>query len=237
MPKQIIILFGPPGAGKGTQAELLSDKLGLHHFETSKLLEEKFEEAKNLSEDSPERFIEIDGEKYDILEEKKIWLKGILCSPPFVVYLIKEKVRRLAEDGESIIFSGSPRTVYEAEQEIPLFKELYGAENIKAVYINISPEETMQRNSHRRICETIRHSILWNKETEGLTACPLDGSKLVRREGLDDPETIKTRIKEFKERTFPIKDIFKKQGIKVIEINGEQNVSNVFKEICEKIKA
>ena len=52
MKKQLIILFGPPGAGKGTQSELLSDKLGLYLFETSKILEEKFREA-----DSKERFI------------------------------------------------------------------------------------------------------------------------------------------------------------------------------------
>jgi adenylate kinase len=235
MSKQIIILFGPPGAGKGTQAELLSDKLNLYHFETSKILEEKFEEAKDLKENSPERFIEVDGKKYDVLEEKKIWLSGVLCSPPFVTHLIKEKVKWLAENNESIIFSGSPRTVYEAEKEIPLFQELYG-QNIKAIYIVIKPEETIFRNSHRRICETIRHSILFNKETENLTTCPLDGSKLVKRVGLDDPETIKTRLKEFKERTYPIKDILEKFGIKVVEIDGEQTVSQVFVDICKKIK-
>ncbi len=237
MIKKIFILFGPPGAGKGTQAELLSGKLDLFHFETSKVLEEKFDWAKSLSADSEQRFVEgTDGKKYDILNEKKIWLKGVLCSPPFVVQLIKDKVRDLHHDGENIIFSGSPRTIYEAEQEIPLFKELYGVENITAIYIDISPEETMFRNSHRRICQTVRHSILWNKETESLTTCPLDGSKLLRREGLDDPETIKIRIKEFNERTYPIKDILKGEGIKVIEITGEQNVSEIFKEILEKIQ-
>ena len=233
--KQIIILFGPPGAGKGTQAELLSGKLDLFHFETSKLLEEKFDLAKDLPADSAERFIEVDGEKFDILKEKEIWLEGLLCDPPFVVHLIQEKVKDLKHDGESIIFSGSPRTVYEAEKELPLFKELYGQENIKAFYISISPEETVNRNSHRRICETVRHSILWNKETESLINCPLDGSKLLRRKGLDDPETIKVRIKEFKERTYPIIDILKKENIQVIEINGEQNVSDVYHDILKKV--
>ena len=228
--------MGPPGAGKGTQADLLKSNHDFFHFETSKLLEEKFDWAKTLSEDSPERFIEADGKKYDILEEKKIWLKGVLCSPPFVVQLIKEKVKDLRHDGENIIFSGSPRTVYEAEQELPLFIELYGKENITAVYIDIRPEETVQRNTHRRICQTVRHSILWNKETENLTICPLDGSKLLRREGLDDPETIKTRLKEFKERTYPVLDVIGGKGIKVIKINGEQTVSKVFEDICEKIK-
>lgn len=234
--KQIVILFGPPGAGKGTQAELLSDKLKLYQFDTSKLLEENFKKAEELSADSPERFVDVDGEKFDILNEKKIWLTGKLCTPAFVTHLIKEKVRGLAAQDYSIIFSGSPRTVYEASKEIPLFKELYGAENIKAFYIKISPEQTIFRNSHRRICELIRHSILFNKETEPLTVCPLDGSKLVKREGLDDPETIKVRIKEFQERTYPITDVFKKEGIKVTEINGEQTVSKVFEDISKNFK-
>lgn len=228
--------MGPPGAGKGTQADLLKNNFDFFHFETSKLLEEKFDWAKDLSEDSPERFIEADGKKYDILEEKKIWLTGKLCSPPFVVQLIKDKVKDLRHDGENIIFSGSPRTVYEAEQELPLFIELYGRENITAVYVGIKPEETIFRNSHRRICQTVRHSILWNKETENLTACPLDGSKLLRREGLDDPETIKTRLKEFKDRTYPVLDVIKEKSIKIVKINGEQTVSKVFADICENIK-
>ena len=67
MQKQIIIIFGPPGAGKGTQSELLADKLNLYYFETSKILEQKFQEAENLSED--ERSVEVNGEKFDILNE------------------------------------------------------------------------------------------------------------------------------------------------------------------------
>ena len=228
--------MGPPGAGKGTQAELLSGKLDLFHFETSKLLEEKFDQAKDLTEDSAERFIDVDGTKIDILEQKEVWLKGVLCDPALVVYLSKEKIKDLRHDGESIIFSGSPRTVFEAEREVPLLKELYGQENIKAFYIKISPEETIYRNSHRRICETVRHSILWNKETESLTNCPLDGSKLLRRKGLDDPETIVTRLKEFKERTYPIIDFLEKEGVQVVEINGEQNVSDVYRDILKNLQ-
>jgi len=56
----------------------------------------------------------------------------------------------------------------------------------------------------------MRHSILFNDETKDLTICPLDGSKLVKREGLDDPKTIKVRLKEYAERTYPIFDYFEK---------------------------
>jgi len=233
--RQVVILFGPPGAGKGTQAELLSDKLGLYLFETSKILEENFRRAENLSLDSAERFIEVEGKRYDILNEKEIWQRGELCSPPFVTYLVKEKIRDLFNDGKNLVLSGSPRTLYEAERIIPLLKELYGKENLKTLLIEISPEETIFRNSHRRICELMRHPILYNKETEKLTLCPLDGSRLIKRKGLDEPETIKVRLKEYKERTYPVVSFMEKEGISVKKINGEQSVAEVFKDILNSL--
>ena len=229
MKKQVIILLGPPGAGKGTQAELLSDKLSLYYFETSKILEQEF---KNPSEES----IEIDGEKFDVSNEKKLWEDGILCSPPFVTYLVMERVKKLAAEGESLVLAGSPRTLYEGERITPLLKELYGEENINVFLIDISAEQTIFRNTHRRICELMRHPVLYNKETENLKICPLDGSKLIRRKGLDDPETIKIRLKEYRERTFPLIELFGKQGIEVNKINGEQSVSDVHKEILKVIR-
>ncbi len=231
--KQVIILFGPPGAGKGTQSELLTDKLSLYYLETSKILEQNFQEAEGVSGDK--RFIEEDGKKYDILDEKKLWKEGVLCDPPFVVNLIRKKINDLAEQGKNLVMAGSPRSVYEAEKIIPLLKELYNPDNIEVILIDISPEETIFRNSHRRICELMRHPILYNEETKNLKICPLDGSKLIRRKGLDDPETIKVRLKEYKERTYPVLDVFKRHGIEAKKINGEQTVANVFKDILKAI--
>jgi len=234
--KQVIILFGAPGAGKGSQAELLAEKFSLYYFETSKILEQKFREAEDLSENSPERFIEVDGEKYDILNEKKIWKEGILCSPAFVVYSVQKKIEELAKQGKNLVIAGSPRTVYEGERIIPLLKNLYGKENIRFILIDISPKETIFRNSHRRICELMRHPILYSKETKNLKNCPVDGSKLLKREGLDDPETIKVRLEEYKNRTLPLLELFEKEGIKIEKINGEQPIANVFKDIIENLK-
>ncbi|MBU2634956.1 hypothetical protein KJ841_00570, partial [Patescibacteria group bacterium] len=128
------------------------------------------------------------------------------------------------------------RTLYEGERITPLLKELYGDENIKVFLIDISAEQTIFRNTHRRICELMRHPVLYNKETENLKICPLDGSKLIRRKGLDDSEVIKIRLKEYKERTFPLIELFGKQGIEVNKINGEQSVSNVHKDILKAIR-
>jgi len=222
--------MGPPGAGKGTQAELLAEKLNLYYFETSKILEEKFSQAKN-------EVFEIEGKKYSLKEEKKLWLEGKLCSPPFVTFLVLEKIKQLFKEGKNLVLSGSPRTLYEGERLIPLLKKLYGVKNIKVILLKISPKETLKRNSQRRICELMRHPILaTKKEFLKLKYCPLDGSKLLKRKGLDDPETIKTRIKEYKERTLPLIDYFKKEGLKVIEISGSPPPATVFKNILKALK-
>jgi len=234
--KQVIIIFGPPGAGKGTQAELLADKLNLYYLETSKILEQSFKAAENLADDSPERFVEVGEEKYDILKEKDLWEKGILCSPPLVSYLIKKKIRECYDQGKNLVMAGSPRTLFEAQDLVPFLGDLYAKENIKMLLLDISPEQTLFRNSRRRICGLMRHPILYNKETEKLTVCPIDGSKLVARKKLDDPETIKVRIKEYQERTLPIVDYLKKNGFEIKKINGEQSVADVFDDIIKALK-
>lgn len=235
MEKKVIILFGPPGAGKGTQSELLSEKMGLFLFETSRILEKEFKKTGN-NPDYSERFVEFDGEKFDVLDEYDLWKKGILCSPKYVTYLCIREFKKLAENGDNLILSGSPRTLYEAEKEMPVLEELYGKENIKIGMIEISPEVTIFRNTHRKICELMRHSILFSKETEKLELCPIDGSKLVIRKDLDDPKTIKTRLEQYEERTKPLFDYFSNNGFKVTKINGERSVAEVHEDILKAIE-
>jgi adenylate kinase len=226
---KVIILMGPPGAGKGIQAELLAGKLDLYHLETSKILEEKFKEkARGV--------VLIDGKKYSVAKEKELWEKGKLCSPEFVAYLTIEKIKELSKSVKGIVFSGSPRTLYEAEKIIPILEKIYRKKNIKVFLLEISPEETIFRNTHRRICELMRHPILYLKENEKLKRCPLDGSRLIKRGKLDKPETIRVRLKEYKERTFPVIEYFKKRKIEVDKINGSPPPAIVFKEILKKLK-
>ena len=228
---QVVILMGPPGAGKGTQADLLSEKLNLSYIETAKLLEAKFWNAK-----VGESMEGIDGKQYDLLAEKNLWATGKLCSPPFVTAVMNEKFRELHKEGKNLLLAGSPRTVYEAEKELPVLEELYGKENIHIILLELSEEQTLYRNSHRRICELMRHPVLYTKETEHLTICPLDGSKLLKREGLDDPETIKIRIKEYQERTLPVISYFEQSGFEVQRINADQSVADVFYDIYQDAK-
>ncbi len=227
----VIILIGPPGCGKGTQAELLADKLNLFYFETSKIIEQ------NVMSAGKNDFVVVDGKKYSLTHERNLWTSGILCTPKVVSYWVKNKFKELAGEGKNLVIAGSPRTLLEGKEVMPLLKKLYGNGAIKIVEIALSPEQTIWRNQRRRICELMRHPVLSTREEFlKLTHCPLDGSKLMKRKGLDDPETIKTRLKEYKERTFPLIRYFKKEGFRVKKINGEQSVEEVFKGILKILR-
>ena len=228
--KLVVILMGPPGAGKGTQGELLAERLNLYYFETSRIIEESFNGVKK------NEFIKIGKEKYYFYKEKELWQKGILCSPPFVAYLVEKKIKSLFKEGKNILFSGSPRTVFEAEQIMPLIEKLYGRKNIKVILMEISAKESIFRNSHRRICELMRHPILYSKETKNLKICPIDGSKLLKREGLDDPETIKVRLKEYKNRTLPLIKYLASRKLKIKKVNGQGTVAQVFRRNLAALK-
>ncbi len=225
----IIIILGSPGSGKGTQAELISGSFNLRYFETSKLLEDRFQNA------SVDDFIEVDGQKFYSKKEKENWSNGLLVSPPFVTQLVISEIHNLYQQKKEICFSGSPRTLYEGERVIPLLKELYGVAQIKVIFLEVTQEETIYRNSNRRLCELVRHPILYSEETKNLNFCPIDGSRLLKREGLDDPETIKVRIKEFEKRTLPLLAFMEKEGLSVIKINGSQPPAVVFAEIRKVI--
>ena len=227
--KEVIIILGPPGAGKGTQAELLSDKFKLYLFETSEVLEDSFSLAR------PDEFIEIGEARYYYLEEKKKWEAGELCDPEFVSELVKREMKRLAEEKKNLVIAGSPRTLTETKMVIPFLSDLYGKSNIKMLLIDIPAQETIFRNSHRRICRLTRHPILYNKETKDLKICPLDGSPLVKRKWLDDPETILVRLNEYRSRTLPLLRYCRKDGFKIKEINGVGSVEKVFQRVLKAL--
>jgi len=225
---KIIIILGPPGSGKGTQAQLLSEKLDFFQWETSSIIGRIIEQAKKGE------FVEIEGKKYFFEEQEKIRRKGLLWDGRFIFYFTKKKIEELTEEGKGIVMSGSPRNIEEGRRLISLLKKLYGIKKIIVIFLKLTPKETLWRNSHRRECELATHSILYTKETKKLKRCPLDGSKLMHRKD-DNPEIIKTRLEEYRKKTYPLLVFFRKQGLKVKEINGEHPVADVFNAIITNI--
>ena len=219
--KWAIILIGPPGSGKGTQAELLAEKFGLVHFETSKVIENKFNSA-----DSGDEFL---------AEQKRIWEAGILNPPDFVAGLVIEKIKEMFNQGKSVVFSSSPRTLFEAEQEMPWLEKLYGKENINIINLELDEHRSIERNSARRICEKNRHPIPNFPEYEHITECPKDGSRVLTR-ALDKSEVIKVRYQEYLNRTNPVLNFLEQKGHKIIKINGDQFIEKVFQDILEKLR-
>jgi len=228
--KFVVIIIGPPGAGKGTQAELLAKKLNLYYFETARVLEESWANAKKSD------YIEIDGgEKFYLLDEKKLFDKGILCSPPFVSFVAKKKIKELAEQNKNIILAGSPRTLHEGKELMPFIIDLYRVENILVLELKISDKQAIWRNTRRKLCSKCRYPVPFTKETQKLKECPKCGGKLVTRT-LDKEDVVKVRLKQYKGRTYPLFKYFKEIGVIVKEINGEQSIEDVFKDILKTVE-
>ncbi|HEY4496800.1 MAG TPA: nucleoside monophosphate kinase [Candidatus Paceibacterota bacterium] len=219
-----IIFFGPPGSGKGTQAEKTVDRFGFNHLETSKIIEEGFAKA--------------DPNNPEVKAQKERKSRGELISPALFAEWFNKKVEEAFHNKKNIVASGSMRTIEETELVLPKLENLYKPENIIFFIIKISEQESIKRNSERRICEKNKHTIPsgnYNSLYKNIAACPIDGSILKTRED-DRPEIIKKRYEIFLKETSPVFDYLKKYGYKLIEINGEQGMDNVFNDITIHIK-
>ena len=197
MPKAVI-LVAPPGAGKGTQADMIEQKFGYHHLETSKIIEKNFKNA--------------DPNDAVINEEKKRWLAGELMKPSTFVPWLIDDIKTIAANGQGLILSGSPRTMAETPVVITALEEVYGKENITVLNIELSEAESVKRNGGRRICQANRHPIPNFPEFTNLTTCPQDGSPLVTRD-LDKPEIIRERYQVYWRDTAPVLDYLREHAV------------------------
>ncbi len=228
MVKKAVIIYGAPGAGKGTQANLLSWAKGFTHFDTGKYLEQ-------LVNDPNQRTDPV------IKREGKLFDAGKLLTPSWVLSIVKEKTQEIAKANFSIVYSGSPRTLYEAFGDknesglIEVLERAYGKENIFVVLLKVRPNSSIFRNSNRKVCSACATAILYNDTTHRHTICPICGAKL-RTRTLDDPKVIKVRLKEYEKRTKPILAELKKKGYKILEIDGEALPFQVHEDIKRKLK-
>jgi adenylate kinase len=221
--KVAIIIYGPPGGGKGTQANLLADHLGAIHFDTGRYLEEYVNDPKNKKSKIVQR-------------EKKLFDSGKLLTPSFVLNIVKNKTKTIARANFGIIYSGSPRTIYEAEGLFPILEKLYSKENIFVFILKVPAEVSIRRNSNRMVCSICGYTLLSHYyPVKNPKNCPVCAGKFYRRT-LDKPEVIKVRLKEYENRTKPIFELTKKRKYKVVEIDGTPAPYKVFQKIIKIVK-
>ncbi len=226
--KKAFIIYGPPGAGKGTQANLLAARFGLYHLDTGKYIEHLVHDPQYKND--PE-----------IKRERVIFDSGALCTPTWVLDVTKQHVARLSKAEFGVVFSGSPRTMYEAFGDskhkglIKVLEEKYGKENLVFLYLKIDPQESIARNSRRMVCEVCGTGLLFTDESHHHTMCPLCGGKLVRRT-VDNPKVFDTRIKEYHERTEPILEALRAKHYTITEVNGRPMPYEVHHDILKKLK-
>ena len=205
-----VVFYGPPGSGKGTQAQLLAEKMHLFHFDTGDYLRKLLNNPKFKNDKAIQR-------------ERKLNESGKLNTPEWVLGVIIKQIGELAKLGQSVVFSGSPRNIYEAFGDgahqglLPFLGKKYGKENVHLFFLEIPDETTIKRNTHRTICSVCKTPLLDMKHKS--TTCPFCGGKVEHRVD-DTTSVIKQRIKEYHKKTEPVIAESKKRGYNVIKIDG-----------------
>lgn len=223
MKQRTIVFIAPPGSGKGTQAEKLVEKFGFYHLETSKLLEKQL--VHSVSQDPA------------ILEAQRLYHARQLITPSLVARIVMSEIEKLYGEGRSIVFSGSFRTIEEATQEIPLVEKLFGRENVQFFHITLGEEESIRRNTNRRICQAQRHPIPNFPEYRDVAVCPFgDESPLVVRSLDGGAEQVRERYQVYLRDTQPVLDFIRSRDYHIIVINGEQSIEDVSSDILKHFR-
>jgi adenylate kinase len=197
-----LILLGAPGAGKGTQAEIISEALNIPQISTGNMLREA---VKN-------------GTEYG-LKAKAVMEAGGLVSDDIVIGILKD---RIAQDDakNGFILDGFPRTVPQAEA-----LDKMGVQIDKVIEIFVPDETIKERVSGRRVCEgcgATYHVVYKPSKTEGV--CDKCGARTIIRKD-DQPETVLSRLETYHETTEPIKAYYEKQG-KLETVIGQEEVAD-----------
>jgi adenylate kinase len=189
-----LILLGPPGAGKGTQAERLVDDFDLPYYATGDILRAAVKEGSELG-----------------TEAKGYMDKGDLVPDDLICRVIMERIDK-PEAADGFLLDGFPRTIKQAE----VLEDALGKRDrhlTAALLIEVEDDEVIRRLSGRRVCTKNGH--LYHVEfdppkNEGV--CDQDGSKLVQRDD-DKPDTVKHRLEVYHDQTSPLVDRYEDQNL------------------------
>lgn len=214
LPK-VIYVMGPPGAGKGTQAEMLSQELGYHRFSTGDAFRAITRQNTPL------------GKKVKDLIDN-----GILCPPELTAEVVIDAVKKFVTDGHGLVFDGTPRTVKEAQIVDDFFaKHNYGRP--LAIRLVVDKETMMERNSKRKFCLDIAGDFPINSD-EDRKKCESLGGRVGMRPD-DAPDKFETRWSQFMENTWPVIEKYTKEGI-LHEVDGKKSIEEVHKQVMEIVE-
>ena len=200
-----LIILGPQGSGKGTQAKILAEKFGLYYFEMGSFLRE-------LSSHN--------AEVADFIR------KGILVPDDLFFMSMKQLMEDKILKGGGMVLDGFPRTRGQYQTLKNWFKQ-NGLKIDKMILLEIDDGVVVQRLAARRTCE--KCGALYNLVTSPVPSdpekCDKCGGRLMQRAD-DNPETIKKRLSQYQENTLPLLEDAKKDGI-LVKINGDQSIEEV----------
>lgn len=206
-----LVLLGPPGAGKGTQASSIVKKYNIPHISTGDIFRSNIKEGTELGK-----------------KAKEYMDKGLLVPDELVVSIVKD---RLSKDDckEGFLLDGFPRTVNQAEA---LDKELLnmGIKLDKVINIDANKDVLIQRAIGRRICKdcgATYHVDFNPPKVEGV--CDIDKGPLLQRDD-DNVETVSTRIEVYLNQTQPLIDYYQQKGL-ILNIDGTKPIDEIFETI------
>lgn len=212
-----IIIIGPQGSGKGTQAKILAKKFNLEHIVTGEIFRKIAKKKSHLAK------------KIDYLVNKA----GRLVPTGLVVEVLRERLKEVSEN-RGIIFDGYPRNLTQAKALENILKGLKRKIDI-VFYLPISQKTTIKRLAIRRSCQKCGQPYILGVDLrKRQKICPKCGGKIIIRED-DKPKAIKQRLKIFSRTTKPLIKFYKKKGV-LIEINGEPLIPVVTKNIFKTFK-
>ena len=202
-----VVLLGAPGSGKGTQAEILSERLGIPHVATGDLFRSAVRERSAIG-----------------LEARRFMERGQLVPDDITVRMLLD---RLAEPDaqEGVILDGFPRTAAQAEALDQALDE-HGARVDQAIEIEVPPGELVRRMSGRWICEANGH--VYNETTHPPRVpgtCDLDGSRLIQRQD-DREETIRARLAQQLDAMREVSRHYRDRGI-LKSVDGHRPIEDV----------
>lgn len=211
-----LVILGPPGAGKGTQATSIVEEFGITHISTGDIFRE------NIKNNTPL------GAK-----AKSYMDKGLLVPDELVNEIVVDRIAR--DDVQNgFLLDGFPRTVNQAVA-LDAALENMGTKLDRVINIIVDRDLLIERACGRRVCPkcgTTYH--VSNNPPKVAGICDLDGATLIQRED-DVEETVKTRIGVYEEQTSPLIDYYKAQGL-LLDIDGSKEIASVWDEIKEGLK-